>query len=98
MLCVLPCYHTNMKNYQFSATYLFRYRYFVTSKKRNKYMDPDPCSPFMDKYLLCVASKKEGLREGDECGSEGVSYKVCRVSELKKKKEKTSPPKSSKIE
>ncbi len=38
----------------------------------------DPCANFLDAYLLCVESKKDGLKEGDECSEEKERYKVCR--------------------
>jgi hypothetical protein len=38
----------------------------------------DPCSTHLDLYLACVDSKKDGLREGEECGEESEAYKLCR--------------------
>lgn len=38
----------------------------------------DPCSLYLDAYLLCVESKKDGLKEGDECSTEKDRYKLCR--------------------
>jgi hypothetical protein len=48
----------------------------------------DPCAPFMDSYLKCVESHKEGLSEGDDCQSEVLVYKKCRADEQKEKRKK----------
>ena len=45
----------------------------------------DPCSAHLESYLCCVESKKDGLKEGDECTTESNAYKKCRKEQRVRK-------------
>ncbi len=57
----------------------------------------DKCRPKLDAYLSCVESKKDGLKEGDECLKEAEQYKSCRKAEKKEILEKSIADQAAEI-
>lgn len=47
-------------------------------------INTDSCGKYLESYLKCVESHKNGLTEGDDCSKENIEYKVCRKAEKDK--------------